>query len=75
MNPGSWSISLRELLHRMADHGSSVVLTWGEDTDQWECSWITRGQRFTAVRGDPLSAIVEVLDKAGWDRTATGETR
>ena len=31
----------------MQEHGSSVTLNWGEDTGDWECSWITSGDRFS----------------------------
>lgn len=37
------------ILSRMRLFGSSIVLTWGEDTNVWECSWITGGVRFTGV--------------------------
>lgn len=43
------SCSLDDLLRWMRYRGSSVNLGWGEDIDQWECSWITSGRRFTCV--------------------------
>lgn len=43
-------------LARMQERGSSVVLTWGEDDDLWECSWITSGRRFTAHSRYPGTA-------------------
>lgn len=33
----------------MGRHGSSVTLTWAEDTNAWECAWITSGRRFVGV--------------------------
>ena len=50
-----------DLLGWMAAHGSSVILNWGEDNNQWECSWITGGNRFTAVRARIVDSIKDVL--------------
>lgn len=38
-----------DVLLFMAHKGSSVELNWGEDTDAWECSWITGGTRFVGA--------------------------
>jgi hypothetical protein len=51
-------------LDDMTRRGQSVVLTWGEDTGQWECSWITGGVRFTAVSIDRDTAIEHCRTKA-----------
>ncbi len=50
---------LRVLLF-MTEHGQSVTLNWGEDDGLWECSWITSGERFTALHSDPLEAARHV---------------
>jgi len=49
------------MLEWMAIHGSSVLLNWGEDDNQWECSWITSGTRFTAIRSEIPGAVKDVL--------------
>lgn len=48
---------LYRALSYMAKHGSSVVLNYGEDTGQWECSWIVEGHRYVGVKGDPEDAL------------------
>ncbi len=45
-------------------HGSSLSLSWGEDTDLWECSWITGGKRYTGVSSYLQGAVQQVLQKA-----------
>jgi len=56
-----WSQHLYDMLVWMQEHGSSVVLNYGEDTEQWEASWIRDGQRHVAVRRDPAEAIADVF--------------
>jgi hypothetical protein len=51
--PTAW-----RLLEIMQEHGQSVTLNWGEDTGQWECSWITGGGRFTGISSAPATAIL-----------------
>jgi hypothetical protein len=41
----------RRIEHRK-NHGSSLTLNWGEDTDAWEVDWITSGRRFVGVCRD-----------------------
>jgi hypothetical protein len=48
-----------DVLAFMRHNGSSLTLNWGEDTDQWECSWITGGDRFTGVGRSVLSAVMQ----------------
>ncbi|HEY1294710.1 MAG TPA: hypothetical protein VGJ60_16655 [Chloroflexota bacterium] len=36
-------------LEHFINHGSSLMLNWGEDTGCWEFEWISSGQRFRAV--------------------------
>lgn len=48
---------LQALLVVMARRGSGVVLSYGEDTERWEASWITGGRRHVGVAGDPLAAV------------------
>lgn len=52
------------VLWDMAAHGSSVTLNYGEDTGQWECSWITGGQRATAVSRGPGAAVLDAYYRA-----------
>lgn len=54
---------LYEVLTSMADHGSSVILNWGEDNNLWECSWIVRGKRYTGFSKSPLVAVEEAVGK------------
>lgn len=51
------------LLNFMVNRGSSLELGWGEDHG-WECSWITGGERFTAVSKHLLVAVRTVLLQA-----------
>lgn len=44
-----WMGYTTDRLVYMQEHGSSVLLNWGEDTNLWECSWITGGERYTGV--------------------------
>lgn len=39
---------LAEALHLMKQLGTSVALTWDDDSNRWECSWVTGGRRYTA---------------------------
>ena len=50
-----------EQLCFMQAHGSSVTLNYGEDTDYWECSWITSGKRFSGYPHRMGSAVVDCL--------------
>lgn len=52
---------LHVILTHMQRNGSSVVLNWGEDTEQWECSWITGGERYTTFSGSPTQAARDCL--------------
>ena len=55
------------LLRDMQAHGQSIVLNWGEDDNQWECSWITGGERYTAFGENEGVAVFKahkvVMDK------------
>ena len=48
----------------MQHHGSSLTLNWGEDTDAWECSWITGGLRFTGCSVYWRGAVIAVAEQA-----------
>lgn len=48
----------------LKNHGSSLVLDWGEDTGQWEVSWITSGRRFFAESSDLGYALEQADAKA-----------
>ncbi len=54
---------LQIILSYMQRRGSSVILNWGEDDEQWECSWITDGKRYTAFSGSPTQAARDCLVK------------
>jgi len=55
--------SLEETLLWMKDKGSSVDLNYGEDTDAWECSWITGGERYTGVNKEIRLSVLGSLNK------------
>jgi hypothetical protein len=55
---------IEDVLLWMSCKGSSVLLSWGEDTQAWECSWITGGERFTGVHGSMRLAVLASLNKA-----------
>lgn len=59
--------SLTDTLGWMASRGQSVILNYGEDNRQWECSWITGGRRFTAVRGEATDAVRDVIGQVRAD--------
>lgn len=49
----------------MQEHGSSVLLNWGEDDGLWECSWITGGVRHVGYSQFLELAIDAAMEKAG----------
>ena len=55
------------LLAWMRRHGSSLSLTWGEDTDLWECVWLAGGRRYTGTSSYLQGAVYQVLQKAAAD--------
>jgi predicted Zn-dependent protease len=55
---------LRRILVQMTEYSSSVDLNWGEDTEQWEASWVVGGQRYTAFSDEPETAIRQCVRKA-----------
>lgn len=62
------SESLADVLGWMAINSQSVILNYGEDNSQWECSWIVpRGERFTSVEKTPLEAVKVVLNQVRTD--------
>jgi hypothetical protein len=48
----------------MTEHGSSLIMNWGEDTGMWECSWITGGVRIIVVSKELEAALTEARIKA-----------
>jgi hypothetical protein len=58
-------LRMHEVLSYMKDHGSSVMLSYGEDDGFWECSWIRGGERYGAFSGEPFYALVTTLKVAG----------
>jgi hypothetical protein len=53
------------LLQFMRERGTSVTLNWGEDTDAWEATWITVGDRYLAADHDVVRALCAVIVAAG----------
>jgi hypothetical protein len=51
------------LLRAMKAAGNSLVLSWGEDTGLWECSWITSGKRYVGV-----SRFLDLAIQRAWDK-------
>lgn len=66
-------VAVGALLIYMKDHGSSLLLNWGEDTGQWECSWITGGQRFTGYGATLELAACRAALKASFAKETTIE--
>jgi hypothetical protein len=50
-----------EVLDYMKLYGSSVNLTWDEESDKWTCSWISSGKRFTGIGNSIYQAIHKTL--------------
>lgn len=48
-----------ERLLRWMQSGQRVTLTWDEDTELWECAWVTGGKRYTAFSQFPMHAANE----------------
>jgi hypothetical protein len=51
------TVDLKEALTWLKRRCSSVLLNWGEDTDNWECSFISAGERYTAISLLPDTAV------------------
>ena len=56
--------ALTDILMELKAKGSSLILNWGEETDCWEVSFITREERYYAVNTHLLFALQEVQRKA-----------
>lgn len=57
-------ITLEDALREMKEGSCSVTLSWSEDDrDQWECSWIVGGVRYTAYHFQPRSAVLSAIVK------------
>lgn len=50
-------MTTEERIEYMREHGSSLIMNWGEDTAVWEVSWITSGKRFTGFSKDLRTAL------------------
>lgn len=77
--PAMWQIILQKVdledsLKWMADHGQSVILNYGEDTEHWECSWITGGVRHSGFSRSPREAVIQAVEKAK-DAMVKGESQ
>lgn len=48
MGKPSKDCKISDVLQEMAEQGTSVLLNWGEDTHNWECSWITSSKQYTS---------------------------
>jgi hypothetical protein len=63
MNETTTSITqAADFLAYMKQRGSSLTLDWGDDTDQWECSWISSGDRFVGVARSPALAAARCYE-------------
>ena len=62
---GAGMVLVSDALQKMANEGASVLLSYGEDTLQWECSWITGGKRYTGVNQEMAKAVLRCLEAAG----------
>jgi hypothetical protein len=51
---------LEARLEHFINHGSSLLLNWGEHMGCWEVEWITSGQRFRAVSRNLHIALQQV---------------
>lgn len=47
----------------MTEHGSSLILSYGEDTDAWEVAWISGGVQFLAYGGNLRAALLNACRK------------
>lgn len=57
-------ITLEDALREMKEGSCSVILTWGEDDgQQWECSWIVGGVRYTDYHWQPRTAVFGAVVK------------
>jgi hypothetical protein len=56
--------SIRVLIEHMINHGSSMTISWGEDTGCYEVDWITSGKRFRGVDRNLLTAAHQVISNA-----------
>jgi hypothetical protein len=65
--------TVEETLEWMKTNGSSVLLNWGEDTNAWECSWISGGKRFTGCQTLQRLSILESLNKCFADCLSSNE--
>ncbi|GEM_PF-5001114 len=52
-------------LKRMAQEGSAVSLSWDEEAQMWECSWIAGGKRATGFDRNMLQAISKAIKATG----------
>jgi len=55
---------LEPRLEHLINHGSSLTISWGEDTGCFEVDWITSGERFFGVSRNLNSALEEAESKA-----------
>lgn len=53
--------NLVDTLGWMAVNAQSIILNYGEDNRQWECSWIIGGRRYWSVRESPLDGMRDIL--------------
>lgn len=65
-------MALEHALEGMKLGGSAVSVSWGEDTDCWEVSWITGGNRYTGISKNLLTAVRLVVEDAEAERGDSG---
>jgi hypothetical protein len=57
-------ITLEDALLEMKSGSCSVLLNWSEDDrEEWECSWIVGGERYTAHNRQPRMAVLGAVVK------------
>jgi hypothetical protein len=66
---------LENLLNWMRDKGTSVLINWGEgeDSDLWECSWITSGKRYVSHKETVSAAVADSFLKGTDYAVAAGK--
>lgn len=62
-----------ERVEWLRSRGSSLMLSWGEDTGLWEVSWITGGKRYSHTSNDLGRALFQVYRYAGTDTSLETE--
>lgn len=54
-------------LQRLLKFGSSIEISWAEDSNMWTLAWISGGKRYIATEEDIYLCCVVVLNQAARD--------